>query len=145
MRAPYVIDASVYVARFRRSEPGYPESAAFLRQVEVEQRQIHLPIIVQPEVAGNLARGTGKPVFARRVLTILRQPNVVLHTVDEQLGNLAADLAAQHRVRGCDAVYVALAQLRNAVLITLDLEQRIRVPPTVIARTPAEELALHNE
>lgn len=57
------------------------------------------------------------------------------------LGHLAAELAAQHQIRGCDAIYVALAQQRGATLITLDNQQRQRVPPNVVARTPAEELA----
>ena len=53
----------------------------------------------------------------------------------------AAELAAQQQIRGCDAVYVALARQRGAVLITLDRQQRDRVPPDVVARTPAQELA----
>jgi len=36
---------------------------------------------------------------------------------------------------------VALAQQRDAALITLDRQQRERLPPDVVARTPAEELA----
>jgi predicted nucleic acid-binding protein len=79
--------------------------------------------------------------LVRRVLAILQEPYIEIVAVDEPVGVLAADLAAQYRIRGCDAVYVALALLRNAVLITLDQEQRQRVPPTLIARTPAEELA----
>jgi len=68
------------------------------------------------------------------------QPYVAVVDVDVTMGQFAANLAMQHRIRGCDAVYVALAQMRNAVLITLDPEQRQRVPPGVTARTPAEEL-----
>jgi predicted nucleic acid-binding protein len=53
---------------------------------------------------------------------------------------LAAQLAAQHQLCGCDSIYVALAQQRGSTLITLDRQQQERVPPGVIARTPAEEL-----
>lgn len=145
MSGPYVIDASVYVARFRRSEPGYGESAAFLRQLDVAEWQVYLPTIVRPEVAGNIARGAGKPAFARRALAILFRPYVEIVTVDDRLSHQAAELAVQSSIRGCDAVYVALAQMRHAILITLDQEQRQRVPPNVVARTPAEELlALQN-
>jgi predicted nucleic acid-binding protein len=140
MSGPYVIDASVYVARFRWSEPGYQEAVSFLQRTQVEQSQVYLPAIAWPEVAGNVARGARKLSFVRRVLAILLQPYIEIVAVDERLGNLAADLAVQYRIRGCDAVYVALAQMRNAVLVTLDQEQRQRVPPGVVARTPAEEL-----
>lgn len=57
------------------------------------------------------------------------------------LGRLAAQLAARQQLWGWDAVYVALAQQRDAVLITLDGQQQERVPPGVLARTPAEGLA----
>jgi predicted nucleic acid-binding protein len=61
--------------------------------------------------------------------------------VDDVLGDLAASLAAEYQIRGCDAVYVALARQRGVPLITLDHRQRERVPPDVVAWTPAQELA----
>jgi predicted nucleic acid-binding protein len=61
--------------------------------------------------------------------------------VDDALGLLAAELAAQYQIRGCDAVYVALAQQRGATMVTLDGQQWKRVPSDVIARTPVEALA----
>jgi len=140
VHTPYVIDASVYVARSRRSEPGFVDSVALLKRIDLEQWPVYLPSIALPEVAGNIARTIGKPSFARRVLLTLLQPYAELIDVDVTMGQFAANLAIQHRIRGCDAVYVALAQMRNAVLITLDQEQRQRVPPGVVARTPAEEL-----
>jgi len=53
---------------------------------------------------------------------------------------MAAEIAAQYQIRSCDAVYVALAQERGAILITLDRQQRERVPAFIVARSPAEEL-----
>jgi hypothetical protein len=55
--------------------------------------------------------------------------------------HLAAELAADSQVRGCDPVYVALALQYSALLITLDREQQARVPSGIAARTPAQELA----
>ncbi len=69
-------------------------------------------------------------------------PGVRIVIVDESLGNLATEVAAAYRIRGCDAVYVALAQMKHAVLITLDGQQRERAPIQVRARTPAGELAV---
>ena len=70
-----------------------------------------------------------------------RIPYFELVPVSADLGRLAAALASDHRLRGCDAVYVALARERGARLITLDRQQRDWVPPDVIARSPAEELS----
>ena len=61
-------------------------------------------------------------------------------SVAETLGDLAAGLAAKYRIRGCDAVYVALAQAQHAVLVTLDRQQRERTLTAVPAYTPQQLL-----
>ena len=138
----YVIDASVHVADARPSEPHHLEAHALLARVAAEGWMIYLPVIVLAEVAAAISRGTGQPGLARRLTSALRRvPHFQFVSVDTALGDVAAELAARHQIRGCDAVYVALAQQHNARLITLDRQQRERVPPQVIARTPAEELA----
>ena len=137
----YVIDASVHVADARPQEPHHAEAQALLAQVAAERQVVCLPVIVLAEVAAAISRGTGRPALARRLTAALRRvPHFQFVPVDDALGQLAADLAAQHQIRGCDAIYVALAQQRGATLITLDRQQRERVPPGVMARTPAEEL-----
>lgn len=138
----YVIDASVYVADARPQEPHHAEARALLAQIATESRVVYLPVIVLAEVASAISRGTGRPTLARRwTATLRRVPHFQFVPVDDALGRLAAELAAQQQLRGCDAVYVALAQQRDAALITLDRQQRERVPPDVVARMPAEELA----
>lgn len=138
----YVIDASVHVADARPSEPYHLEAHALLARVAAEGWTVYLPIIVLAEVAAAISRGTGQPELASRLTSALRRmPHFQFVPVDDALGDLAAELAARHGIRGCDAVYVALAQHHNATLITLDRQQRERVPPQVIARTPAEELS----
>ncbi len=47
----------------------------------------------------------------------------------------------QSKIRGCDAVYVALAECHLTTLITLDRQQMERAPAHVSARTLAKELA----
>ena len=138
----YVIDASVHVADARPQEPHHAEVQALLTRVAAEGRVVYLPVIVLAEVAAAISRGTGRAALAVRLTAILRRvPHFEFVPVDDALGQLAAELAAQHQTRGCDAIYVALAQQRGAALITLDREQRERVPPDVVARTPSEELA----
>ncbi len=69
------------------------------------------------------------------------RPDLQRVAVDVALGDLAAEIAAKQRIRGCDAVYVALAYTEQAVLITLDGQQRERAPSAVPAHTPAQTLA----
>ncbi len=139
----YILDASVYVADARPQEPHHAEAHALLAWVVTEGQDVYLPVIALAEVAAAISRGTGQPALAMRwIAAIQRIPGIQLNPIDETLARLAADLAAHYRIRGCDAVYVALARQRKATLVTLDRQQRDRVPPDVTARTPAEELAL---
>lgn len=138
----YVVDASVLVADARPQDPHHPEARLFLDCAAALGWTVRLPAIVLAEVAAAISRSTGSPDLARKVAAVLRrQPNFEFVPVDAMLGDLAADVAAESQVRGCDAVYVALAIQSGSVLITLDREQEARVPRGVEARTPSQELA----
>jgi predicted nucleic acid-binding protein len=138
----YVIDASVHVADARPQEPHHSEARALLAQMAAENHQVYLPEVVLAEIAAAISRGTGQIALALRLTRALRRvPHFRFVPVERNLGDLAAEIAARYQIRGCDAVYVALAQQRGAVLITLDRQQRTRVPTHIVARSPAEELA----
>ena len=139
----YVIDASVHIADARPQEPHHAEARALLAQVAAEDLPVLLPEIVLAEIAAGISRGTGQIALAQRLTGALRRvPQFQFVPVEHTLGSLAAEIAARSQIRGCDAVYVALAQQRGAVLITLDRQQRERVPPHIVARSPAEELMI---
>jgi len=61
--------------------------------------------------------------------------------VDDLLARLAVALAAQHGLRGADAVYAAVAAHAGCTLVTLDQEQLNRLAGAVPTRTPAAALA----
>lgn len=52
-----------------------------------------------------------------------RFPGSTLIALDDTLAQDAAELAARHRLRSSNAVYVALVRRFGATLITLDAEQ----------------------
>jgi len=138
----YVIDASVFVADALPNDIAHTEAAALLERMAINQWPMHIPTILLAEVAASIARQTDDAITALQYIqTWQKLPNFRIEPVDVLLGNVAAEIGAQQRIRGCDAMYVALAQQMNATLITLDKEQRQRVPPSMIAHTPAEELA----
>lgn len=138
----FVVDASVHIADMRPSEPHHVEARAFLDHIRQTGEQVYGPTIVLAEIAGGIARGTGRPGLARRLTALLQRfPNFTLVPVDEALGGTAAEIAADHQIRGCDAVYVALAQQLAAPLVTLDIEQRQRAAAVVVAQTPTDALA----
>ena len=53
-------------------------------------------------------------------------PNVVFVPIDRELADEASRIAAEYRLRGCDAIYAAVAYMFNAKLITLDKQQSER-------------------
>src|SRR5215213_2832532 len=85
------------------------------------------PVIFLSEVAGAVSRRTGNTVAGQEAVIRLRAiAEVQIVPVDHALGQAAAEAAATMRLRGADAVYVALAQSFNVPLITWDAEQHQR-------------------
>lgn len=138
-----VIDASVYVSGLRREEAQHSESASLLAAVAAGRVPVLCPEILVPEVAAVLARGLDDADFAQRAAAHLwGLPGHRFIAVDRALSGLAARLAAQRRLRGCDAIYVALAQREGIPLVTWDRQQRQRAAPVVETLTPAEALTI---
>jgi predicted nucleic acid-binding protein len=137
-----VLDASILVAAALPNEPFHAGAKTLMQRLMAARADLYLPAIALAEVAAAIARGTGDERLALAVVVEYGQQfDLRRIAVDVALGDLAAELAAKHRIRGCDAVYLALAQTRHAVLVTLDRQQRQRTPPAIPARTPTQLLA----
>ena len=96
------------------------------------------PSILLAEVAGAVSRQTGRLRLGRLVLSnLLTNRSVRLIPVDAILAEAAAELAVDLRLRGADAVYVAVAQRFGVPLVTWDQEQLQRAAAVVATRTPA--------
>jgi predicted nucleic acid-binding protein len=137
----YVVDASVWVSRFIARDTFHSSSRLWLGSVLAAQTIVAAPALLLPEVGGALARQTGRSDLALRALALLRQfPGVRFANIEAELGRSASDVAAELRLRGADAVYVALADKLNVPLVTWDREQRERGAARVETVTPAELL-----
>jgi len=138
----YVIDASVFLNAFNPAEPGHAESRRLMDRLREASAPIIVPTLVFPEVAAAISRVQGDANLARSFARALRGwRNLVVAALDDALAQHAMELAAQHRLRGSDAVYAAVAGRFAAVLVTLDREQRQRSAGAVPAQFPAEALA----
>jgi len=138
----YTVDASVFLNGFNPYEVGHEESRRLLARMQDEAVPIIVPTLLLPEVAAAVGRGRNDTDLARRFAAKLRGlPHLVLTSLDETLAQQAADIAAQCRLRGSDAVYAAVALRFGSTLVTLDREQRERVADVIPARYPAEALA----
>lgn len=138
-----VIDASVYVSRLHRHETRHVESVRLLDAVAARRVTVLCPEILVPEVAAAIARGLNDTAFAQRAAAHLRAlPGHRFVAVDRVLSGLAGRLAAECRLRGCDAIYAALAQREGARLITWDQQQLERAVAVVETLTPTEALTV---
>ena len=104
-----IVDASVFVAVYHAPDAFHATSTAWLQRHVRSGAPIVLPLLVFSEVAGPIARQTGDPLQAHRAVRQLRAlPRLYLIPLDAALADLSAELAADLRLRGADAVYVAL-------------------------------------
>ena len=135
----YTIDASVHVSALNPREPESDSSRAFLALLRRERLPLFCPTLLAVEVAAALARVFEDSGRALGLAVALRQlPGQTLVPLDQSLADLAAGLAARYRLRGADAVYAAVTLRCGSTLVTLDREQRERLPALVTTRRPAE-------
>jgi predicted nucleic acid-binding protein len=132
-----VVDASVFVASARASEVYYADSIRFLQQLGASDANVFCPTLIVVECSAAIARPTGDASFAESVVGMLEaHPNLNLESLTERRAHRAAEVAARLRLRGADAVYVALAEEFNATLITWDNEMLQRSAAVVPLLTP---------
>lgn len=141
MNSIYTVDASVFLNAFNPYEPGHENSHLLLALLQERATPIAVPTLLLPEVAAAVGRGRQDADLAREFsATLAHLPHLILIPLDAVLAQQAADVAAQYRLRGSDAVYVAVALRFGSIMITLDREQQERVSDVLTIRYPAEAL-----
>lgn len=132
-----VVDASVYVALINKNEAYHERSWAWFQQIQSTQEQIAAPAILLAEVASALGRGTNNPQLAQQAIQQMLQAKIItLAPITVKLAEQAAQIATNYKIRGCDAIYVALAQQLDDHLITLDNQQLQRGASIIVTRRP---------
>lgn len=132
-----VVDASVLVALFHADEPYHQVTRNWFIQTTSANIEISTSVIALPEIAAAISRGKGNLLRAQQIYSLITQANVIsLVPVSQQLAEQAADIAATCQIRGCDAIYVALAQKLNQPLVTLDNQQLQRAKSVIHTRKP---------
>ena len=134
-----VVDASVWVSAILIADAFYTESSRWFWAFHEHGGRVAAPITLVAEVAGAIARRSGRSDIAYEyALDIQTDPRVRLYSVDAALGDAAAQLAAHLPLKMADAVYVALAQGLGTPLVTRDREQLARGSTVIQTMTPEE-------
>lgn len=133
-----VVDASVWIGSLLDDDAHHDPSVRWLsRQLLRENCTLFAPSLLVPEVVGAIARRTGNRALARSVLQgLLDFSALELLPLDPEMAVTAARLAADLRLRGADACYVAVAQALDLPLVTWDEELRERTGQAVTVVEP---------
>jgi predicted nucleic acid-binding protein len=143
MARPCTLDASVFLNAFNSAEAGHADSHRLLNLLQSQAIPLIVPTLVLPEVAATISRVRGDASLARTfAYQLSRLPNLLLITLDPAQAQQAAETAAQHRLRGSDAVYAAAALRFGTVLVTLDREQHDRLTGVLTTYYPQEALTV---
>jgi predicted nucleic acid-binding protein len=135
------IDASVFVAGMRPSEPHYAESRAFILEAQMAKVEVICPTLVLPECSAAIARRTGNPLLAAGLVAMIESwPDLQLLPLNLSRARRAATIGADHRLRGADSIYVAIAEEYATPLIAWDDEILKRGASVVVTMTPANWL-----
>lgn len=133
-----VTDASVWVSHLIAQDARHSISREWLTRVVSDGIVIVAPGLLLAEVAGAIARRTKDPDLGHRAVAhLLSTPDLRLVDQDETLSLAAARLAADQRVRGADALYIAVANQLDIPLVSWDQEQIERAAELVQAVTPS--------
>jgi len=135
-----IIDTSVYVATLNRSEVNHQVCVQWMKKVKNDGVQLYAPNIILAEVAAAISRGQNDLEAAKSAIKHLESIILMeLVPVSPELAADAAQIAAEQRIRGCDAVFVALAKQRDDILITLDRQQMERSQDIIQVSEPFVE------
>lgn len=137
----YTIDASVFVNAFNPHEEGHAESLAVVTTVQERGDPVIVPTLLLPEIASAVARASHDSDGALQyALATSGLPHLTMVPLSPAIARQAAELAARYRLRGADAVYVAVARRYGTTLVSRDDEQRSRGAAVVTCQTPEETI-----
>lgn len=132
-----VVDASVWVGRFLPQDAFHTLSRTWLTNSTLAAQTLVVPTTVFAEIAGAISRRTGHDLLGYEIVQQIRKlPTLQPIQIDNTLGDLAAELASTYRLKGADAVYLAVAHRLQIPLVSWDEEQLRRASAVVKSYRP---------
>lgn len=134
---PVVIDASVWTAFFLTDDVNHIASDTWIDIHTHKGGALYAPSILLTEVAAAISRRTGQPQVAMRAASdISRLTRMYIVPMDATLMRDATSIAAIYKLRGADAVYVALAKQLGISMVSWDNEQLTKPVSIITTSTP---------
>jgi predicted nucleic acid-binding protein len=140
----YTIDASVFVNAFNPHEEGHGASLQILAIIQERGDPVVVPALIVPEIAAAVARVNANAAAALEyALAAAALPHLTLVALTHTIARQAAELATAHKLRGADAVYLAVARRYGTTLVSRDHEQCARGSSVAMCQTPEEAIGNH--
>ena len=118
-----VIDASVWVARFKKDDKYFEQAENIIRSVLVGKETICLPAIAFTEVAGVIKRSMKDSNAAWEAVYHMKDMKPKVFGDFDRLEPIATEMAIKYSIKGMDAYYLAVAELTKSKLHTFDQQQ----------------------
>ena len=141
-----VIDASVWISYLVQQDVNHAATKPWLTKILTDKVPVVAPILLLPEVGGAVSRRLGRADIGERAVNqLLAIPTLRLVSMRRSTGIQTARIAANHRLRGADSLYVAVAAQLNVPLVSWDKEHLTRVSDLITAYTPASDRSTFKE
>jgi predicted nucleic acid-binding protein len=139
METKLVIDASVWVSWFSKSDVNYSASRRWMEQYLTAGGLLLAPTFLLVEVAAAISRRIGQPEVARETVKELFQvPAMRFISPTAALFWAEVEIAADLQLRAGDATYVALARQLNIPLVSWDREQLQKAASLIATYSPSD-------
>ena len=131
------LDANVWVGALDIDDPISETCRTCLLKAAEKSARLYSPLLLSVEVAATIGRKTRDARQGLLAAQWVRDfTGHVWQPLSEECAQVAERFAATHFLRGADAVYVAVAHLSEAVLLTYDTEVIERASKVVRVMTP---------
>ena len=119
-----VIDASVWIARFKTDDNFHEQAKHIIQSLIANQETISIPAIAFTEVAGAIKRTSNNDNTARGAVLYMKdlEPEVLVDF--SKLEPIATEIAINYNIKGADAYYLAVAKTTRSTLYTFDKQQQ---------------------
>jgi predicted nucleic acid-binding protein len=131
------VDANIWVSALDVHDPVAATCRACLLKAVERSARLYSPLLLPVEVAATIARKTRDARQGRSAAAWVRgSAGHVWQPLSEACAETAEHFASTLFLRGADAIYVAVAHLSDAVLLTYDTEVIERASKAVRVMTP---------
>jgi predicted nucleic acid-binding protein len=135
-----VIDATVWMSFLLKQDVNHAATHPWLTGILVSKTPVVAPILLLAEVGGAMSRRLGSPDMGEKAINrLLSIPTLRLVDMDHTQGIQTSRIAANHRLRGADACYVAVAVQLGVPLVSWDKEHIHRAASLITAYTPGDD------